>query len=131
MIYHSQITYNGKAKEQFEKWIMKSMNDTSYPSAYRSYIDWLYDLPQSMQWGVIQDFADSLGIRLDVCAEYTLQIDYNKFLYKIHSHKVVDLPYYPYKESQYEDLESCAGFPTRQEARNAAIKKLNELINEK
>lgn len=113
---------SGSAKEQFEEYVR-----VTYPDHYMTSF---YNLPPSMQWGVYQDWADSLGIRLDVCSEYTLQIDYNGFLYKIHSHKIIDTMYYPYRKGEYKDLYSCAGFKTRQEARTAAIEKLNELINQ-
>ncbi len=71
----------GIAKEQFEKWF------NTHKVYKHLCLATFKELPEAMQFGVIQDWADS------------------------------------------EDLESCAGFPTRQEARNAAIEKLNEIIN--
>jgi len=97
----------GKAKEQFEKWIMKSMNDTSYPSAYRSYIDWFYDLPQSMQFGVVQDYADSIGKALMV---YRVSIPNGWHIV------FGDTTLYVKKESI-------------DEARKAAIKAFDEIVN--
>ena len=99
----------GKNKRNFEKWIMKSMNDTSYPSAYKSYIDWFYDLPISMQFGVLQDYADSIGyaINIQVGTDYTM-IFINGDLVN--------------KQGEWVGV-------TRDEARRAAIKAFDEIVN--
>lgn len=92
----------GKAKEQFEKWY----DEKSQPITLRAF--WL--MSKSMQWGVYQDWADSLGYEINVLRLSENFYDWSVWVNgeaKIHSAK------------------------NRQEARNAAIEKLNELINEK
>jgi hypothetical protein len=98
----------GKNKRNFEKWIMKSMNDTSYPSAYKSYIDWFYDLPISMQFGVLQDYADSIGYDINITKGSVEGYFWN----------IQDK--YGFDEGQY---------PTRDEARKAVIKAFDEIVN--
>ena len=95
----------GKAKELFNKWYS---NKDEYTQMFFQ-IPWR-DIPPSMQWGVIQDFADNFGIYLDVLIDvkmelYNIEILGNKLLY------------------------DKKGFKTRPKARTAAIEKLNELIN--
>jgi hypothetical protein len=61
----------GKAKELFEKWYNENYEFVEIPSIDDSFcIDTFYDLPASMQWGVYQDFADSLGYDVYVCPYY-------------------------------------------------------------
>ena len=94
----------GTAKEQFEKWF-----NTHH--VYEHFgLATFKELPPSFQWGVIQDFSDSLGYDLS-CVEHS-----NAFMFLI-THK---------KGTWKEGFD----FKTRQEARNAAIEKLNELINQ-
>jgi hypothetical protein len=98
-----------KNKERFEKWIMKSMNDTSYPSAYKSYIDWFYDLPISMQFGVIQDYADSYEDKTGVRALKKVIRGFDKYF--------------------TDDGRITMAYDTRDEARKAAIKAFDEIVN--
>jgi len=105
--------FTNKAKELFEDWYinnheeygsenMPSLNGVSYEC--RGF----YRYSDSMKWGVIQDFADSLGYYIGI------QIyDEKTCIYSI-----------------YNTIKNHRGvFKKRQEARGAAIKKLNELIN--
>jgi len=92
----------GKAKKLFEEWFVKNI-DYDIHSFYR--------LPESMQFGVYQDWADSLGYELYVDKNTPISFGWGLF--------------YLIKEIDSGDLK------TRQEARNAALKKLNDLINEK
>ena len=98
----------GKAKEQFEKWYNPEYN---YNNRGWRLVEF-YNLPEAMQQGVIQDWADSLGY--DIIAESTTAQD--KYWFTIYT-----LP---------ESIVEEKMFDTRQEARNAAIEKLNELINQ-
>ncbi len=105
----------GKAKEQFEAWYLKLIRVQR--EDYNKFDDYtiikkFYRSIQSMQWGVIQDFADSLGY--DIIAESTTAQD--KYWFTIYT-----LP---------ESITEEKMFDTRQEARNAAIEKLNEIINQ-
>ena len=93
----------GKAKKLLLEWCIE--ND----------ILWLDDAYPSSQWGVIQDWADSEGVTLDIETNYIVQTN------TVHGY-----------------LSFVNGLPvgkrntkTRQEARNAAIKKLNQIINER
>lgn len=95
-----------KAKEQFEKWY--NYNVAVENEEVKSFLR----LPEPMQWGVIQDFADSLGYRM--LTEY-----YEKK--SVYMFDIWDGSNYNYDNISYK---------TRQEARNAAIEKLNELINQ-
>ena len=70
-------------------------------------------LPESMQWGVYQDWADSVGYHIETYIWYCMDDKNN---------------YYG-AEVRYQDISDFN--KTRQEARNAAIEKLNEIINEK
>ena len=99
----------GEAKEQFEKWYNLEYNYNN--RGWR--LEEFYNLPEPMQWGVYQDWADSLGY--DVVVEPSE--NYNVFWYTL---------YDPDK-----NMNNKSGYTNRQEARNAAIEKLNEIINEK
>jgi len=90
----------GKAKEQFEEWF-----NTHHVYEHSGLAKFEY-LPESMQWGVYQDWADSIDIWIEV-----YPIGNNLFCWSI---------------SNYGNTKT-----TRQEARNAAIDKLNEIVNEK
>ncbi len=67
---------------------------------------WFNLLPLSMQWGVYVDWADSVGIHISL----------NSF----------DKEYwYDFEPNKIEGIN----YKTRQEARETAIKKLNEIYN--
>jgi len=90
--------FTDKAKEKFEEWF-----EDSYPSVY------LGHLYPSMQWGVIQDFAESLGYCI------TIELEHPTNLFKV----------------MFSGIDFIGLLTTsRQEARTEAIKKLNELINQ-
>ena len=105
----------GKAKEQFEEWWKtqpKSFVNMGFCYlSYGSKLVRLDSISESMQWGVYQDWADSLGYYIT-----------NSF---IGGNK----PFAP-DITKDDNLLWEDYFNTRQEARNAAIEKLNELINE-
>jgi adenosine deaminase len=94
-----------KAKDKFEEWLL---NQETIGCNY-AYLKSIYP---SFSWGVVQDWADSLGFELIVEAS----IEQDKYWYTI------------YKED--ENILDDNFFYTRQEARNAAIKKLNELLQQ-
>lgn len=100
----------GKCKELFEKWYYKKMIYSKWWNE-----DVFYKLPESMQWGVIQDFADSLGYEVST---FLALSDLSKYGWDITIHE--------------KDMVAFRAtyFKTRQEARNAAIEKLNEIINQ-
>ena len=97
----------GKAKELFNNWLigwyLKELNIRRPNPLYL-----FNQQPPSMQWGVIQDFADSLGY--EIGASWTG----HWFIIKhfMSNHEAISL-----------------SNSSRQEARTAAIEKLNELLN--
>ena len=107
----------GKAKELFEKWYSASNAiahlDNIAPSTYS--MKAFYSLHSSMQWGVIQDWADSVGSYVNVFLDPTS--DPCRFAWEVFDDK--------------GNFDSCGGYETREEARSAAIEKLNQIINEK
>ena len=98
----------GKAKEAFEEWYFNLPNSmgTNY-GAKDITINRFYSLPQSMQWGIYQDWADSIRFELRVT------VNHGSGWYEV----LVNIPEY------------WNAYPTRQEARKAAIEKLNEIYN--
>jgi hypothetical protein len=107
----------GKAKEQFEEWYNENYEFVEMPSIDDSFcINTFYELPEAMQWGVYQDFADSIGVRITIAVFYDQMLKYTRgYELRVNDELVFD---------------SGDVFETRQEARNAAIEKLNELINQ-
>lgn len=96
----------GKAKEQFEHWF-----SMKYTSGTWMKFTWFNQLPKSMQWGIYQDWADSMGYEMWV----EKAIDEFRYWYNIYEND--GRPHYN------------EGFQTRQEARNAAIKAFDEIAN--
>ena len=102
----------GKAKELFEQWYLE------WASEQYGIISQFYEIPKAFQWGVYQDFADSLGYDVYVCPYYDWTKEANNGL-KWYVSKRSDL--YISGTGLEDDLE---------EARNAAIEKFNEIINQ-
>ena len=107
-----------KAKKLFEAWYLKIPNamGLNYGTLELT-MNRFYCLPLSMQWGIYQDFADSLGF--DVCAFQDVTYDDN-------DNEVFKLFWSVSKLPKIEHNGYCN---TRMQARKAAIKKLNEIIN--
>ena len=103
--------FTDKAKEKFEVWLIKEGH-------YGRDVEDFYDFPPSMQWGVIQDFADSLGYNIVVC----YNPDEKCFMWLFTKGDVDD------KDFQ-TNFDEGTKTNTRQQARAEAIKKLNKLIN--
>jgi len=102
----------GEAKEEFYKWLNHKSGLSQYKYTFSG-------LSPSMQWGVYQDWADSIGYLVEI-----LVVPIENTLYRFE----FDFTIY----NQNEQIEiSELGCKTRQEARNAAIEKLNEIVNEK
>jgi hypothetical protein len=96
----------GQAKIDFDKWIFKQ--DEIYS------VRWATRLPDSMKYGVIVDFADSVGVDVSIRSLEQDRFDWRTFEY--------DKNDIAYSETFFE---------TRPEARREAVKKFNELYNEK
>jgi len=106
----------GKAKEQFEKWFKFKWREKGSASIGLAKF---YSLPNSMQWGVYEDWADSIGVELEVNRYQDMDTEeYDGYSHYVQYYSIED------PDSEY------AINKTRQEARNAAIEKLNQLINE-
>lgn len=110
----------GKCKEDFEKWLIDNdqyggvvvFSDRQVLSE-EDYVVLLYDMHESMQYGVYVDFFDSVGI---FCEDrrYT----------DINMAWVVKYPNFNGIQDRFDGLTK-----TRQESRQAAIEKANELYN--
>jgi len=100
------MTLTGKASALFYSWIHQGFD---YEPSRKAILasDWFNSLHPSMQWGVYQDWADSIKFELRVT------VNHGSGWYDV----LINIPEY------------WNSYPTRQEARNAAIEKLNELIN--
>ena len=107
----------GKCKEDFEKWFDDSENVEFgfLPIQDHEIIvgaENFYSLPDSMQYGVLVDFFDSVGI--------TIQIEYYHHLSSFGASTLE-------KDGRYELYEIRS--KPRQEARTKAIEKANEIYN--
>jgi hypothetical protein len=116
----------GKAKVKFEEWWMGQPNThTDHRNIYLVYgsssLVRLDSIPQSMQWGVYEDWADSMGCFINIDGSHELY-----FASIIYRGEYFSEQYW----QDYTDEFEPRFYATRQEARNAAIEKLNELINE-
>ena len=90
-----------KCKTDFENWY-----GNEHPNGYWYALVNFYGLPFSMQYGVYVDFFDSVGIRINICFDKYFDVDINGN--------------WEYAGKQTE---------TRQEAREQAILKANEIYN--
>ena len=111
----------GKAKEEFEQWYGKE-----YISPTKTSYDWFESLHPSMQWGVYQDWADSMG--------YSIGLSFSRQDSVLNGYENFHSPFirmYNDTGVMARDLFTYQLFRTRQEARDAAIEKLNEIINER
>lgn len=96
----------GKAKDLFKQYYEKLTPHTPNHITYSTFMG----LHSSLQWGIYQDWADSIGYDM-ITEANTEQTSYWFTIYG-------------------QEYISDVMFKTRQEARDAAIEKLNDLINE-
>ena len=101
----------GQAKKDFEKWFRKSELINVF-----TFLPWIkdknigiqfYDLPPSMQYGVIVDWFDSVGIEIEI-------IKQTKLFFVAINLKSDGITYHK----------------TRQQARQKAIERANTIYNE-
>lgn len=108
-------------KEQFEKWYLKLIRKERKDYGMFSDVQVLakfYRLLPSHQWGVFQDFADSFGYDIYFSPYY----DWTK---------EKDTGFKWYSSKRKDSYISHTGLSdTIKEARNAAIEKLDEIINQ-
>ena len=102
----------GQCKEDFEKWLDDNHGILLY-NIYPNMAGYtcLKTLPDSMQFGVLVDFFDSVGIRI------IIGTGYSGYLY-----------FYSIKRPNF-NAEFDNEFQTRQEARTKAIEKADEIYN--
>lgn len=103
----------GKVKELFEKWF-KEFN-LVFTEENNNYFTLFDTLPTSMQWGVFQDFYDSQDIEIT-----TDLMGYGK-RYAAWAFGVND----------EDDKPSVKFYNSRSEAREAALKKAEEILERK
>lgn len=103
----------GKCKESCEKWLEETMYRDSHPLT-KLCLNNFYVLPFSMKIGVFEDFFDSVGLSINIES-----IKFHEWYYYV-------CPLKKYGSYQIEDNRRSS----RQEARQAAIKKANEIFNE-
>jgi len=114
----------GECKKAFEKWLSNQFETMleihcDYNGTFMPYnIDHFNFLPPSMQYGVLVDFFDSVGVK--VIDDYDINMK-EYFVWVMEDLKdartLLGLDY----DTQY--------YKTRQEARTAAIIKANEILN--
>lgn len=114
----------GKCKEDFERWLSNRWMDEglimpfiTHPHLLVDVSKIFNDLPDSMKWGVYQDYFDSVGIEVNAERGYDL-------VYSVYNDS------YEWFVDLYESDASQVGFTkTRPEARTKAIEKANEIRN--
>lgn len=104
----------GKCKQDFEKWFFDRFD---YPTATIPFYGYWYKTHPSMQWGVYVDFFDSMGIYISVMSSCSHNIKFKFYSFDVcieGNGFCIDI----------DDIK------TRQEARQKAIEKANEIYNE-
>lgn len=102
----------GKCKEDFEKWYYNRYADECIIGK-APYLKLMEIFPLSMQYGIMVDFFDNVGINVTIT---------QKDMQSWFSWRIVCFPDYN---------EEGSGLNRRYQARELSIKKANELYNEK
>lgn len=105
----------GQAKKDFEKWLKEPILEHG---RFGQLVTNTFDtMPFSMQYGIIVDWFDSVGIEILISKDYDYEnnIDINAYIFHIDNHESNDFKSYP----------------TRTQARQKAIEKANEIYNNK
>ena len=110
------MTLTGKAKETFEEWYVNNPTHYYWNPPTRLEFE---KLDVRCQWGVYQDWADSIEMLIEV----TIVDDMNSWTYDVLCKDIMG--------GFVSFVKGIPEFNNRQEARNAAIEKLNYLINER
>ena len=100
----------GKCKEEFKKWYFKDIKSNSEKLISNTDVNYFYLLTESMQYGVLEDYFDSLGVEIGI---YKL-ISINKLSFTING-------------GVFFGIKN--DFNTRPEARTAATEKADEIHN--
>ncbi len=102
-----------KAQDAFHKWFNYEDPQFEIYDNITDYFDW-DKLPDSMKWGVLVDFYDSVGIHINIIYECSEEDCYYYF-------DGVFVDKYDIGENEYS---------TRQEARKQALIKAESIYNE-
>tara|TARA_R110000737_G_scaffold140400_1_gene171188 strand:- start:85 stop:426 length:342 start_codon:yes stop_codon:yes gene_type:complete len=103
-----------KCEEDFEKWYLKYIKSNSQKIISNTDVNYFNLLTKSMQYGVLVDYFDSVGIEIEIYKDYDLSDTPATFIGWIFF---------------IEDYNGDKWFKTRAEARTASIEKANELRN--
>ncbi|WP_438423105.1 hypothetical protein [Aquimarina macrocephali] len=108
---------SGAAKQAFEEWYLhmifgRRTDYSVYPDG--AILSKFYRSIESMEWGVYQDWFDSVGIRIiiDLDVEEMRCEDYDLYI-----------------EERHKEFCHYGKFQTRTESRIEAIEKANEIFN--
>jgi len=120
---------SGKAKEDFETWVCDRDNTATNEYDFKLdefgwlmfYSSYWHKLPESMQYGVLVDWFDSVGIILDVQPV----LDYNNNCYTKVRHWMVTV----FQLGIIDEDFNSNKYETRPQARLKAIEKANEIYN--
>lgn len=108
----------GKNLENFIDWLHQYMMTQTYGSKFR-FIEQFDALPLSMQWGILQDYTDSIGYEIVI----------QPWNYKMCESFEGDKTYSYSIHREYKWLIDGCDYSTRDEARKAAIKAFDEIVN--
>lgn len=120
----------GKCKRGFQEWALKKGfylygygSKLSIRSVVEDEVQFIYfhHLPLSMQFGVYQDYADSIGYIVNVYCNAS------GYLYEIHRNAKGGGTHL--KDSGFEAETEHGAWYTMDEARKAAIKAFDDLVN--
>jgi len=105
----------GKCKEDFEKWLLCGDGKINFEKYYSDRdgsndpYTWFMELPKSMQYGVYEDFFDSVDILIEIMPSESKSF------------------YWIINDNQMNSGET----DTRPQARLESIKEVNKIYNEK
>lgn len=120
----------GRAKKDFEKWLEHPTANLSGRCSWIGDVDscqfniwtieYFYQLPESMRYGVYVDWFDSVGINVDVFTDLWAMYD-----------PADEISFVISVEIESKDLGGLSNESTRAEARTKAIEKAKEIYNER
>ena len=113
------MNLTGKCKECFEKWYLKAYHEGHSKNDKILQLLVFKSKKDSMQYGVYVDFFDSVGIYIQLTPYFDPFNEVMLWFFTLENKKCMNL------NSHIENGK----IPTRQESRNAAIEKANEIYN--
>ncbi len=112
----------GKCRGDFSKWYIEEVRNDPEKLLGATNYEWFLLLTESMRWGVIIDFADSVGVTIIIDSDWNFNT--------LGESACQTFEYYIHKNIN-EEAEYESGFKTRPEARETAVNKFNEWYNNK